>query len=196
MSARPIPTAERWRRFLRDKEAYRQRSAWRRSDRPRFFRYLGVLPHVFLVPGAVFAAPLCAPWPAVVEALRGRAVFTLDTAARLRFGVGLFRTGDATGYAEDPRGALEDLAARGLAGAPLDRAPAVDPALPRPPLAILAARPPDSFRLETGDLVVRDDRLVEDLLGTVGFRPDLLARLEARGLVPHPRAGMFLRPPA
>jgi hypothetical protein len=183
VSRRALPTAERWRRYVRDRAHHRRESLWRRSHGPRFYRYLGVIPEVFLVRGALHSAPLAAPAIAVVEALRGRVTWTLDTAARLRFGVGLLRAGDVTGYAGDPGSLLDDLAAQRLVGPRIEGAPSLDPVVARPPVLVLSARSPgEPRRLDPGDLVVADLRLVEDIFGTVGFRPDLLARLEARGL--------------
>ncbi len=81
-----IPTtAERWRRYQRDLQAYRRLSLWRRSH-ARFHRDVKVLPHLFLDRGNAYAAPLQNTAEEVFAALRDRAIWTLDTASRLMIG--------------------------------------------------------------------------------------------------------------
>ena len=87
MSDRPRTTAERWARFQRDQETYRRISLARRSH-ARFRRDLAIVPHLFLLPGRARMAALMQPPDAVRAALRGEAIWTLDTAARLLTGEG------------------------------------------------------------------------------------------------------------
>lgn len=174
-----VPTAKEWfRRHQRDLRAYRQRSLWRRSH-ARFRRDLAVHPHLFLEPGAIRGAPLEQPWDAIVQALRGQVVWTLDTAARLVCGFGFLATGDLTGYMSSET--FDRAVSSGLAGEPRSACIALAPALPRPAMLIAhrTTDPPCFFTLESGDRVVTWEALMQDLKGTLGWRPDLLTRLEA-----------------
>jgi hypothetical protein len=172
-----LTTAERWRRYQRDLEAYRRRSLVRRSH-PRFRRDLMIVPHLFLLPGKTSMALLLKPEEAVRLALRGRAVWTLDTASRLVSGRGFLTSPDLSGYltADDLRWAQET----GLVGEPQSSGLSVDPLYRRPPMLIahLGEEIP-WVELPSGDRVVPWDFLAQDILGTLGWRPDLLTRLEA-----------------
>lgn len=178
MSRKPLTTTERWRRYQRDLAAYRQRSLFRRSHE-RFRRDLGILPHVFLAWGRSSMAPLLGDEATVLEALRGRAVWTLDTAARLVTGRGFLTSPDLIGYLTK-----EDLGLavrQGLIDAPRTAGLTVDPLYRRPPMLIahIPDEPIPSIDLPSGDRVVPWDFLTRDLMGTLGWRPDLLTRLEA-----------------
>jgi hypothetical protein len=174
----PLTTAERWRRHQRDLEAYRRRSLVRRSH-SRFRSDLMIVPHVFLLPGKASMAPLLRSEEEVRAALRGRAVWTLDTAARLVAGRGFLTSPDLTGYlaATDLEGAID----QGLTG-PSERAGlSVEPLYRRPPMLIahVTEELPPYVELPSGDRVVPWDFLLRDVMGTLGWRPDLLTRLEA-----------------
>lgn len=177
MKRAPLTTAERWRRHQRDLEAYRQRSLWRRSH-ARFRRDLSIIPHLFLLRGKTRMAPLLQSEEAVRLALRGRAVWTLDTAARLVTERGFLTSPDLTGYLEEAD--LEWAVEVGLVGEFQSSGLSVDPLYRRPPMLIAhtGAEPP-FVELPSGDRVVPWDFLAQDLLGTLGWRPDLLTRLEA-----------------
>ena len=183
MSGRPRTAAERLARLRRDQESYRRLSLARRSH-PRFRRDLAVVPHVFLLPGRARMAPLEQPAEAVRLALRGDAIWTLDTAARLLTGHGFLAAHDLTGYltAESFERAVEI----GLVGEPLAGGISVDPLYRRQPMLIahLVDDAPPSTLLASGDRVVSWDFLIRDILGTLGWRPDLLSRLEARRPAP------------
>lgn len=177
MNPELLTTAERWERYQRDLEAYRQRSLYRRSH-SRFRRDLTIIPHLFLLPGKANMAPLVASEEEVRLALRGRIVWTLDTAARLVSGRGFLTSPDLTGYlaAEDLRRA-EDT---GLIGELQSSGLSVDPLYRRPPMLIAHLGEEVPFvELPSGDRVVPWDFLARDILGTLGWRPDLLTRLEA-----------------
>jgi hypothetical protein len=173
-----LSVAERLRRSRRDRREYLRRSLTRRSH-SRFRRDLALVPHVFLAPEAVVTSPLLRPAEEILAALRGRAVWTLDTASRLAGGGGLVARGDLTGYLR--RGDLEALVDRGLAGPPAGGRASIDPLFegPRCLIAHLVADPPPAIELATGDRVVTRERLLRDILGTLGWRPDLLTRVEA-----------------
>jgi hypothetical protein len=179
VSARPRTTAERFASFQRDQEAYRRISLERRMH-SRFRRDLALVPHVFLLPGRARMAALQQPREAVRLALRGEAIWTLDTAARLLTGQGLVVAPDLIGYlTEDSfRRAVEN----GLIGTPLTGGLGIDPLYHRPPMLIahLSDDSPPSTTLPSGDRVVTWDYLIRDILGTLGWRPDLLTRLDAR----------------
>ena len=173
-----VPTsAERFRRYQRDLHAYRRRSLWRRSH-ARFRRDLAVHPHLFLAPGDVWAGRLRRPAEDVVAALRGKAVWTLDTAGRLACGIGFLTTQDLTGYMspETCDRAVESSLVEPTRSASIGIAPVL--ARPSMLIAHLVTEPPSFFTLAGGDRVVTWESLMQDLKGTLGWRPDLLTRLE------------------
>ncbi|HVT61204.1 MAG TPA: hypothetical protein VHR45_22770 [Thermoanaerobaculia bacterium] len=178
MSGRPRTTAERFARLRRDQEAYRRIVLARRSH-ARFRRDLAVVPHVFLLPGRALMAPLEQPAEAVRLALRGEAVWTLDTAARLVTGRGILVSADLTGYLTER--AFGRALADGLIGEPWAGGLSVTPLFRRPLMLIahLTDEPPAAITLASGDRVVHWSFLIRDILGTLGWRPDLLTRLEA-----------------
>jgi hypothetical protein len=178
VSSRPRTAAERLERFRRDQAAYRRLSLLRRSY-GRFRRDLGILPHPFLLAGRARMAPLLQPREAVRLALRGEAVWTLDTAARLLTGHGFLASRDLTGYLSEA--AFARAVDEGLAGMPLAGGISVDPLYARPPMLIVhvTGEPPPCETLPSGDRVVSWSFLIRDVMGTLGWRPDLLTRLEA-----------------
>lgn len=178
MSERLLTTEERWRRYQRDLVAYRRRSMMRRSH-PRFQRDLDIVPHIFLRRGKASMAALQQPEDAVLQALRQRAVWTLDTAARLVSGRGFLTSPDLTGYLSPAD--LQEIVAQGLVGPPRRNELSVDPIYRRPPMLIVheTEEMPPHIELPSGDRVVNLDHLFQDLMGTLGWRPDLMTRLEA-----------------
>ena len=178
MSARLRTTEERFARLLRDQESYRRISLERRSH-ARFHRDLAVVPHVFLLPGRARMAALQQPPEAVRLALRGEAVWTLDTAARLLTGQGFVASPDLAGYLTED--SFQQAIEKGLIGTPLAGGLTIDPLYRRPPMLIahLTDNPPTSMTLPSGDRTVTWQFLIRDILGTLGWRPDLLTRLEA-----------------
>jgi hypothetical protein len=178
MSGHLLTTEERWRRYQRDLKAYRQRSLYRRSH-ARFQRDLRIIPHVFLLPGRASMADLQQPQEKVQQALKGRVVWTLDTASRLVSGHGFLTSPDLTGYLSDAN--LQELVAEGLVGPFRQKELSVDPIYRRPPMLIVhqTEKMPPHVELASGDRVVTLEYLSRDLMGTLGWRPDLLTRLEA-----------------
>jgi hypothetical protein len=189
MSARPRTTAERWARFQRDQETYRRISLARRSHE-RFRRDLAVVPHLFLLPGRARMAALRQSVDAARTALRAEAIWTLDTAARLLTGLGLVTSPGLTGYMTEST--FDRAVERGLVGTPTAGGLSIDPLYDRPPVLIanLSDDPPPFTTLPSGERVVTWDFLIRDIFGTLGWRPDLLTRLEAR----RPSAGVDVRP--
>jgi hypothetical protein len=178
MNPHLLTTEERWRRYQRDLKAYRQRSLFRRSH-ARFRRDLKIVPHVFLLPGRARRAALLQPEETVREASRSRVVWTLDTAARLVTGHGFLASPDLTGYLMEKD--LQAIVAEGLIGPLQETDLSVDPLYRRPPMLIThAVRDVPAFiELPSGDRVVPWEALLQDVMGTLGWRPDLLTRLEA-----------------
>ncbi|HEY3568799.1 MAG TPA: hypothetical protein VGP73_12765 [Thermoanaerobaculia bacterium] len=178
MRKRLLTTEERWRRYQRDLKAYRRRSLLRRSH-PRFKRDLRIIPNVFLLPGKASMAALQASEEMVRQALRQRAVWTLDTAARLVSGHGFLTAPDLTGYLSHAD--LQEIVAQGLVGPLRQNELSVDPIYHRPPMLIVheTEEMPPHVELPSGDRVVTLDHLLRDLMGTLGWRPDLMTRLEA-----------------
>jgi hypothetical protein len=174
-----LSTAERFRRVQRDWEEYRRRSLYRRSH-ARFHRDLLLSPHRFLAAEAVRVAELRAPEAEIRAALRGTAVWTLDTALRFATGHRFLRTGDLTGYLSPS--ALNTLEGSGLIASPANLPVSLDPIIERPSLLVAhqaEVSPQPWFPTLEGDRVVTLDALKSDLLGTLGWRPDLLTRIEA-----------------
>lgn len=169
---------ERLRRAQRDWEEYRRRSLARRSQ-ARFHGDLTLVPHLFLAKDALRVAALQGSRPELLAALAGRATWTLDTAVRLAGLPGFLAASDLTGYLDEAM--LATLREAGLIGNAEPAAVGVDPLLPRPPLLIarLQVAPP-RVTLPAGQRVVTWAHLVRDVMGTLGWRPDLLTRLEAR----------------
>lgn len=167
---------ERLRCARRDRAAYRRRSLARRVY-PRFMRDLRIVPYLFLAPDALRAAALSCPAQSLLEALKGRAIWTLDTAVRLAGLRGFLVASDLTGYLDD--GALDAVRSAGLIDEPAPASISVDPLLPRPPLLVarLGAEPPFVTLLH-GQRIVTWERLIRDIMGTIGWRPDLLSRIE------------------
>jgi hypothetical protein len=187
VNARPRTASERLERLRRDQAAYRRISLARRGHE-RFRRDLGIVPHPFLLAGRVRMAPLLQPATAVQLALRGDAIWTLDTAARLWTAHGFLSSPDLTGYLREATFARAEQ--EGLVGTPLAGGISVDPLYWRPPMLIVHVKEdaPPFETLPSGDRVVSWPFLIRDVMGTLGWRPDLLTRLEAdrRGDVPPP----------
>ena len=173
-----LTTTERWRRYQRDLTAYRRRRMFRRSH-SRFERDLFILPHRFLPQDRAHMAPLMVPAGQIQEELKGRVIWTLDTASRLVTGHGFLVAHDLMGYLELET--LEELIREGRVGPPEHAGLSVDPLYVRPPMLIahIPDEPIPFIELASGDRVVPWDFLMRDVMGTLGWRPDLLNRLEA-----------------
>ncbi len=110
--------------------------------------------------------------------LRGRVVWTLDTAARLVCGTGFLVTRDLTGYLSGET--LEWAVTEKLVKEPEPPFLSLDPVISRPSILVahLTDDPPPFLILESGHQVVAWDFLMRDIQGTLGWRPDLLTRIE------------------
>ncbi len=172
-----VTTQERWRRAQRDLETYRRRHLWRRTW-PRFQGDLTIVPHLFLTHEDARFGRLLPARETALEALRGRAVWTLDTAARLACGRGLLHGRDLTGYLSAET--LEDAERQRLVEPMRATSLSLEPLAERPPLLIahVTGAPPPLVDLADGQRVVSWDFLLRDVLGTLGWRPDLLTRLD------------------
>lgn len=178
MTGRILTTEERWQRHQRDLEVYRRRSLFRRSH-ARFDRDLAIIPHLFLAHNKAWMATLQQPEERIRAFLRGRAIWTLDTASRLVSGQGFLVSQDLTGYLSKED--LQQAEGAHLIGKLLTSGLSVDPLYRRPPMLIAhtTEEPIPFVELPPGDRVVTWDFLKADLMGTLGWRPDLLTRLEA-----------------
>ena len=178
MSRKPRTATERFEQLKRDQEAYRRISLVRRSH-PRFRRDLRVIPHVFLLAGHTRMAPLEHPLEAVRVALAGKAIWTLDTATRLVTGSGFLTSADLMGYLTAD--SLAQAVVSGLVAQPQLSGLSLTPLYKRPPMLIahVTAELPAAVDLPSGDRVVPWNLLIRDLFGTLGWRPDLLTKLEA-----------------
>lgn len=171
-----ITTAERYRRHQNDLRAFRQRHLYRRSHQ-RFRRDLAVIPRLFLDPGKIRIARLQQEPEQVIANLRGRVVWTLDTASRLVCGIGLLSARDLTGYFE--KEILETAAEEQWIEPVQSRSIELAPLFERPPCLVAHLDGnPKAWDLPSGDRVVAWDDLIRDLKGTLGWRPDLLTRVE------------------
>jgi hypothetical protein len=177
LSRKPRTAAERFEQLKRDQEAYRRISLARRSH-ARFHRDLRIVPHVFLLAGHTRMAPLAQPLEVVRAALAGKAIWTLDTAARLVTGSGFLTSPDLTGYMTEDF--LAQAVVSGLVAQPQVSGLSLTPLYQRPPMLIahVTEELPAAVELPSGDRVVRWNLLIRDLFGTLGWRPDLLTKLE------------------
>lgn len=116
---------------------------------------------------------------AIIEALKDSAVFTLDTASELRWGVRLVRTPNVSAYLRDAD-RLEELAANGVLVR--DKTDTFIYASPFPVgprlFAAVNTELPPHEALPSGHRVVTTDRLVREFIGTLGLRLDLLTLLD------------------
>ncbi len=156
---------------------FRRRHLERRLH-PRFWRDVRVVPHVFLAREALRTAELRGAESDILDALVGEAVWTLDTATRLAGLRGFLPARDLTGCLRESR--LSLLVDAGRIGPPGAGAVSVDPLMARAPLLVVRVDvTPTNVVLPTGHRIVSWDQLLRDLLGTLGWRPDLLTRLES-----------------
>jgi hypothetical protein len=182
---RSLTADERMADLRRARARLRTQRLERELAGPLWDRMVRIRPVAFRLEGALEARVLGAAREAVIEALRGDAVFALDTAMRLAHGAGFFAGGDVQAYL--PSAApLDRLAAAGLVG----REPCPDTVLLRPwpgPARLLACivdELPPSRGVQGGYRVVTAERLAGELIGAVGRRADLfalLARAEESG---------------
>lgn len=172
-------TAEARLAQVRRGEAARRRRLLREQAGPLWERMARVVPAVFTLQGDLAVRRLLVPAESVVEALRGRAIMALDTAARASLGRGLLAGGDVHACVES-RAVVDSLAEADL----VDATPWPDPVLIRPwagpprLLAVVPGVPPPHRVQASGHLVVTRECLGRELLGAVGPRPDLFALIE------------------
>jgi len=145
---------------------------------PLWHRMVRVVPLAFRLEGTLMARVLLAERERVVEALRGDAVFALDTAMRLAHGAGFFAGGDVHAYLHDAS-PLDRLAGAGLVEREACRDTVLLRPWPGPPrlLACIVDELPPFRVVKDGVRVVTRERLARELLGAVGRRADLFALL-------------------
>jgi hypothetical protein len=167
-------------RVRRDAAIARRRWLARRAAGPLVWKYVDVVPAVFSACGELAAFRLIVPVPEAMGRLRGRAVLTLDRAAEILGGFRFGKSPNIHAYfasSEDFSWIERAGIGRRLPGTRflLDWAP--------PGEAMLFAVAPTKLpphREEKGFRVVTPERLIRDLLGLHGLRPDLLAEIEAK----------------
>ena len=164
----------------RDRRAAAAARLSRIAAGPLWRRVRGLCPTLFVLAGELHVHRLTAAWGEVVAALRPEGVLTLDTASRLALGRGLFHGGDIHAYlaSEEP---VSRLKALGLINPVRLDGQSLLPPWSSPPRLLAAILPelPAWRLLPDGSRVVTDERLATDLLGAVGVRLDLFARLWA-----------------
>lgn len=136
-------------------------------------------PILYCLQGEMAIHPLEASKDAVVAALKDTAVFTLDTASELRWGIRLLRGEDVHAYLADSQ-SLNTLATERLISAtPLPTKVLFPPHFVSPRLVavIVDALPPSETTVQDYR-VVEASRLVREFIGAVGLRADLVALLE------------------
>ncbi|MFH1177386.1 MAG: hypothetical protein V1750_08260, partial [Acidobacteriota bacterium] len=176
--ARGVPAERR----LAELRRYRREAAISRLSRhaadPLWQRVRTLTPALFLCAGERRVHRLRSDWGEVTRALRDDAVFTLDTACRLAHDRGLFQALDVHAYLRSQEAVDRLVAARMLDPTAL-AGQSLLPLLPAPPRlwAVVVGEWPPWRQLADRWRVVSDERLAQDLLGAVGVRLDLFARL-------------------
>lgn len=149
------------------------RRVMRAAYREVFSTYLRYAPRPFQASGEVRRWWILGDPDSLPEHLPADCTFTLDSALELK-GLRRWSTGRDTWIYVQGFTELEELEGRGLLG--------VDAQPGRPILQ--ASLPLESIEwevLDGGRRVVSESRLIEDLLGHYGLRPDLFVRLHPGG---------------
>lgn len=174
-----LSAEERFRKLQRAKEAKTRQRLLRWAYQPVYDKYRAVVPSIFARNGKVNVYNAVADEGRLIDSLKGLAVFTLDTAARLRWGIRLVNAPNVCAYlqrADD----LKPLASRGL----IEPNP-VGSFIYAPPfrtgvrlLAVMTPELPPHETLASGHRVVTTDFLVREYLGVIGLRLDLFTLLD------------------
>jgi hypothetical protein len=167
-------------RVRRDAAAARVRSLTRRVSGILWRKYLDVVPSVFSACGEFAAFRLRMPPRDALEALRERAILTLDSATALLGGFRFSRNDNVFAYLP----VSEDLHFVESSGIGTRRPGSSFPLGWAPPgwtpLFAVVPRALPPYRECQGFRVVTTESLVRDLIGFYGARADLLARIEER----------------
>lgn len=187
MTPRPLS-----REIERRARHFERRRLLRHLHRPVYQRYQDLLPVVFSREGEFLVREIVGPVTALLAALAPGAVFTLDSAAEMRWGRRLVSEGDVWTYIDDPQ------IVSWVKNAPEDILRPIEPRwvlppLPSPPrlLCVSPDRDVPCEEIPSGRRVVTLRRLKEEYLGLLGWRWDLLAPLAEwveRETVTPPRA--------
>lgn len=179
-SSSVLSTEERFRQLLRAKQAKARQNLLRQAYEPIYRRYRAVTPSLFARNGELHAYDALVDEATITASLKAPAVFTLDTSARLRWGLTLVNAPNVCAYLRDAD-SLEELARQGLA-----RPQPADPFIYAPPFktgtrlfAVITPELPPHETLPSGHQVVTTDFLVREYLGTIGLRLDLFTLLDA-----------------
>lgn len=174
-----LSAEERLRELQRYRKVLRRERMIRQVAGPVWDRMVRVLPLSFRAEGRLVVRKLLGSREAVIDALKPDAVFAVDTAMRLAHGVGFLAVREVHAYLAGPE-PLDRLAAAGLVAAEDWGDPTLVRPWPGPPrlLACLVDELPPSREVQGGYRVVTRERLGQELVGTVGQRPDLFVLYE------------------
>jgi len=175
---RALTAEQRLADLRRAKARVRRERLERELAGPLWHRMVRIVPVAFRLEGELSARVLCKDREAVLTALKGDAVFALDTAMRLSHGTGFLASQDIQAYLSS-QGPLDRLAALGLIAAEQHRDTTLIRPWPGPPrlLACIVSEPPPSSIVNGGYRVVTAERLEREIIGAVGRRADLFALL-------------------
>ena len=175
---RALTAEQRLEGLRRDQERVRRQRLAHTVAAPLLRRMATITPAVFMREGLLVVRRLLSSPETVKEALRANAVFGLDTAMRLTCGQGFLAGGDLQAYLSSME-PIRKLSEEGL----VEAEPFADQVLlrpwPGPPrlFAAVVSHLPGWCTTASGHRVVTRDRLARELIGAVGLRPDLFARL-------------------
>jgi hypothetical protein len=174
-----LTAQQRFDSLRRARRKAQHRRLVRQSAGELWKRWMRHPPILFCLQGEMVVHELRAGRDEVIAALRHTGVFTLDTAAELRWGVRLVRGNDVHAYLAD-REALDHLVNAGLVSqTPLQTKVLFPPHSVHPRLVVVVVESlPPSEVTPNGYRVVEADRLVREFIGAVGMRADLAALLE------------------
>lgn len=185
---RGILTAEdRLHDLGRAQKAAEQRRLLRQAYEPIYRKYRTVIPSIFTRNGEASVHMVRRDPGGLIERLIEAGVFTLDTAAELRWGIRLVHTPNVSVYLPnaDPLNRLAD--EQVLVRDPSDTFIYASPVRIGPRLfAVVPDEMPPHDTLPSGHRVVTVDRLTREFVGTFGLRLDLLAAFDAFA---HPASG-------
>lgn len=174
-----LTAQQRLESLRRARRKARHRRLVRQSSADLWWRWMRQPPILYCLQGAMTIHPLQASKDAVVAALKNTAVFTLDTASELRWGIRLLRGDDVHAYVADSQ-LLNTLATERLISPTPMPTKVLFPPHPVSPrlVAVIVDSLPQSETTVEGHRVVEANQLVREFIGAVGMRADLVALIE------------------
>lgn len=185
MAHEALTAEDRLNSLRRARRKAQHRRLVRQSAADLWRRWMRHPPSLFCLRGELLIHETRGSKEQITAALKDKAIFALDTAAELRWGLRLVRGNDVHAYLPT-RANLNALVEAGLiAQTPLPTRILFPPHPVKPRLvAVLTSSPPPSERTVSGHLVVEGEEMVREYIGALGMRADLIAVLEeclARG---------------